>query len=245
MIPFLRGFFLAASQSAAPVVSPPSIADSIQSGYANAAANDHVLATGALSWSAGQEVITFHGSTGSVDVDTVSGDTNDTFAQLQQTVTTEAQLWLHLGTINGGALDANITFSFSTAATRRACSFALALNGCSGADVNASNHAVASGAGGTVTSAAFTVDAPNCLIITALNVRGGHVSSPPTAPAGYTLLGSVQHNSANSPTGTSVNTLAVAWKTQAAAGAVATATWGGMTSLGTSNWSSIHTAWKP
>jgi hypothetical protein len=75
-------------------------------------------------------------------------------------------------------------------------------------------------------------------------IRGAHVTNPPSAPSGYTLLGNAS-SSANSPSATTQSTISVAYKAQAVAGTVDAASWGGLGNIGSQPWETIHIAVKP
>lgn len=82
----------------------------------------------------------------------------------------------------------------------------------------------------------------NLLVIQACVILGAHVTNPPTAPSGYTLVGQAA-SLTNDPTGSAV-TLGVAQKTFAVAdltwtsgeATVPAATWGGLADIGTQLW---------
>lgn len=85
----------------------------------------------------------------------------------------------------------------------------------------------------------------NLLVIQACVVAGAHVTNPPTAPTGYTLVGQTA-SLTDDPTGSAV-TLAVAQRTYAVAdltwtsgeATVPAATWGGLADIGTQLWRTL------
>jgi hypothetical protein len=226
--------------------APPAIEDNVSTNFAEGTAAPQVFTTAALEWFAGWVLKSVYATTGTSTMSGVAGDTDDTFAlEAAALVPDGARFWLHGGTVVGGTLDANVNYTRGTA-QRRGSAGLFTISGSSGNDTHASNFATSTGAGPALPQcAAFTTTANNCLVFACMDARGSHITSPPTAPAGYSLLFS-QAGATDAPTSTnSAPTLAVAFKVQATAGAVAAATFGGLASIGVVPWATIHFAVKP
>ena len=217
----------------------PSIRTQIIQG--RAAADPHNVTTTGFGWVSDDLVLGFTGMSGTITLNSLAGLTNDTYTQLASVLpgSHDHRQYLHRGTVNGGAFDSTTRWDLSGS---RAIVLALLsiIGGHATLDASGTNF----GTGGALPSVpAITTTGPSRLIIAVATVRGAHVTNPPAAPSGYTLLGNAS-TSANNPSATGQSTISVAYKGQAAAGTVAAASWGGLSNIGTQPWEAIQVAVK-
>jgi hypothetical protein len=221
------------------IATAPSIRT--QSIQGRAAADPHNVTTSGFGWVADDLVLAFTGISGTTTLSSVAGLTNDSYTQLVSVLpgAHDHRQYLHRGTVNSGAFDTTTRWDLSGS---RAMVLALLsiIGGHSTLDASATNF----GTGGALPSApAITTTGPSRLIIAVATIRGAHVTNPPSAPSGYTLLGNA-FTSANNPSGTAQSTISVAYKGQPAAGAVPAASWGGLSNIGSQPWETVHIAVK-
>jgi hypothetical protein len=213
-----------------------------QSIQGRAAADPHNVTTSGFGWVSGDLVLAFTGISGTITLNTLAGLTDDAYAQLTSVVpgSHDHRQYLHRGTVNGGTFDGTTRWDLSGS---RAIVLALLsiTGGHSTLDASGTNF----GTGGALPSVpAITTTGSSRLIIAVATIRGAHVSNPPSAPSGYTLLGNAA-TSTNNPSVATQSTISVAYKVQAAAGTVAAASWGGLSNIGSQPWETIHIAVKP
>jgi hypothetical protein len=204
-------------------------------------ANPHNVTTSGFGWEAGDLVLAFTGISGTTTLESLTGLTDDTYTQLASVGSGAHghRQYLHSGTVNGGAFDSTTRWDPSST---RAIVLALLsiMDGHSTLDASATNF----GTGGALPSAlAITTTGPSRLIIAVATIRGAHVTNPPSASSGYTLLGNA-FTGANNPSVTTHSTISVAYRAQATAGSVAAAPWGGLSDIGSQPWETVHIAVK-
>lgn len=213
-----------------------------QSIQGRAAADPHNVTTSGFGWISGDLVLAFTGISGTVTLNTLAGLTDDAYTQLTSVVpgSHAHRQYLHRGTVAGGAFDGTTRWDLSGS---RAIVLALLsiIGGDSALDASGTNF----GTGGALPSVpAITTTGPSRLIIAVATIRGAHVTNPPSAPSGYTLLGNA-FTGTNGPNSTTQSTISVAYKAQPTAGMVAAASWGGLSNIGSQPWETIHIAVKP
>jgi hypothetical protein len=213
-----------------------------QSIQGRAAADPHDVSTSGFGWVSGDLVLAFTGMSGSVTLSSLAGLTNDTYTQLAA-VTPGSHAhreYLHRGTVNGGAFDSTTRWDLSGS---RAIVLALLsiIGGHSTLDASGTNF----GTGSVLPSVpTITTTGSNRLIIAVATIRGAHVTNPPRAPSGYTLLGNA-FTGTNNPSSSTLSTISVAYKGQPTVGTVAAASWGGLSNIGSQPWETVHIAIKP
>jgi hypothetical protein len=212
-----------------------------QSIQGRAAADPHNVTTSGFGWVAGDLVLAFTGISGTITLSSLAGLTDDTYTQLASVLpgSHDHRQYLHRGTVNGGAFDSTTRWNLSGS---RAIVLALLsiIGGHSTLDASATNF----GTGAALPSApAITTAGRSRLIIAVATIRGAHVTNPPSAPSGYTLLGNA-FTGANNPSAAGQSTISVAYKPQPIAGTVAAASWGGLSNIGSQPWETIHIAVK-
>lgn len=192
----------------------------------NAADDPKTISLTTQTYTAGDYVLFVFGENREGAVVGVTGATDDTYAAIAQyNDGVEIGLSLFEGTVNGGALDASI--SVDVAVGRHAVHGVITI---SGAAANASQpNAVSTESTGDSNDASAaevitTVD--ECLVFAIISCLGSHVLATLNAatPSGWTLLGSWR-NGADQPANSVFNTVAIAYKTMATAGATGVATW--------------------
>ena len=214
----------------------------VQNIQRRAAADPHNVTTSGFGWVSADLVLAFTGISGTITLSSLAGLTDDTYTQLTSVLpgSHDHRQYLHRGTVNGGAFDGTTRWDLSGS---RAIVLALLsiIGGHSTLDASSTNF----GTGGALPSVpAITITGPNRLIIAVATIRGAHVSNPPSAPSGYTLVGNAFTGS-NGPNSNTQSTISVAHKAQPTAGTVAAASWGGLSNIGTQPWETIHIAIKP
>lgn len=207
-------------------------------------ASTHDFATSGLTWAAGDYVLSLFGHTHTgTQLSSVAGLTNDTFALIRaQDGFNFEPIYSHEGTINGGALDATVRY---TVVSRRAVAALLIFRGVLGAASQPNVENGASGSSASPESPSITTTVAGCTLISVFGTYGTHNLAQVNAavPAGYTLVGSANTGAA-AVSSTSYNTLAAAYKVQAAAGATGVAQW--TNAMGEShNWNAMHIAIAP
>jgi hypothetical protein len=221
------------------IATAPSIRT--QSIQGRAAADPHSVTTSGFGWVAGDLVLAFTGISGTITLSSLAGLTGDTYTQLAAVLpgAHDHRQYLHRGTVNGGAFDSTTRWDLSGSRP-----IVLALLSIIGGDSTLDASATSLGTGGALPSApAITTTGPSRLIIAVATIRGAHVTNPPSAPSGYTLLGNA-FTAANNPNGTGQSTISVAYKAQPTAGTVAAASWAGLSNIGSQPWETVHIAVK-
>jgi endo-1,4-beta-xylanase len=224
------------------------IASSLFRAKTVAAASQTVSTTG-FTWAAGQLVYSNYGIGAGVGLTSLAGDVDDVAVSPRKASVTanNSRLYIDEMVINGVGLDANFVYGQST--SRRSTAALLAFSETAGPDADASNFAKtsSSGASGVPAAPGFTAQAAGCLVVAVANAIGSHVTNPPAAPAGYTLVGQVSSETSNAPSNTTYNTIAVAVRnTLTTAGElVAAATFTGWSDIGIQLWSTCHYAMAP
>jgi hypothetical protein len=223
----------------ATIATAPSIRTQIIQGRSGA--DPHNVTTSGFGWVAGDLVLAFTGISGTVTLSSVAGLTDDAYTQLAAVLpgAHDHRQYLHSCTVNGGAFDATTRWDLSGS---RPIVLALLsiMDGHSTLDASATNF----GTGGALPSAAaITTTGPSRLIIAVATIRGAHVTNPPSAPSGYTLLGNA-FTSSNNSNGTGQSTISVAYKAAPDAGTVAAASWGGLSNINSQPWETVHIAVK-
>src|SRR5919106_1128561 len=217
----------------APTFGSPNIATTptirTQSIQGRSAADPHDVTTSGFGWVSGDLVLAFTGMSGSITLSSLAGLTDDTYTQLASVLpgSHAHRQYLHRGTVNGGAFDSTTRWNLSGSRA-----IVLALLSIIGGHATLDASGTTFGTGGALPSVpAITTTGPSRLIIAVATVRGAHVTSPPSAPSGYTLLGTA-FTSANNPSGAAQSTISVAYKAKPTAGPVAAAPWGGLSNIG-------------
>lgn len=223
----------------------PTLVDAINNSASwSSGSNDpQILATSGLDWTAGQRIISTFSCAGGTDVVGVSGSTNDTGAELASVTANVCSLYMHEITVNGGALDASISFDLNE--NRPAVAFLLTVSDDTDTITTPAEN---SGSGFTQpSSAAFAVSGTkNRLLVAVVAVRGGHDANPPIAPTGYTMISVAPHRSSTTETSTVHTTQAIAVKEAlGSSGTIPAATWQGLADIGTQPWSTLHFALEP
>jgi hypothetical protein len=207
-----------------------------------AAADPHNVTTSGFGWVAGDLVLAFTGISGTTTLSSLAGLTGDSYTQLAAVLpgAHSHRLYLHRGTVNGGAFDSTTRWDLSGSRT-----IVLALLAIVGGHPTLDASGTSFGTGSALPAVpAITTAGPGRLIIAVATIRGAHVTNPPSAPSGYMLLGNA-FTSANNPSATTQSSISVAYKAQAAAGTVAAASWGGLSNIGSQPWETIHIAVGP
>ena len=176
------------------------------------------------SYTAGNYALFFYGLS-QATVTSATGATDDTYAELNEFSDGLISLAIHEGTINGGALDASIALDISSA--RRGSGGLITISGA--ADNASQPHVLGANTTGTSndpSASGITTTVNDCLVFAIISMAGSHVLATLDAalPAGWTLLGSWRTDG-DSPANGAHQTISVAYKTQATAGATGAATW--------------------
>lgn len=229
------------------LLAAPTIADIISSGQANTSADPQGISTTGLSWTSGQTLISIIGTVGGAAVSSIAGNTDDGPGSSLGSSLNTTRMYMHEISVDGGSLDTTISADLS--ASSRICAFLLTLS----SDLDAiTTPTGAIGTGPTLpNSASFSVTGTkNRLLVAAIVVRGAHITNPPTAPSGYTLVGGITNpvfcNGTDNPTQTTSCTLAIAtMAAPASSGTIPQADWGGLADIGTQVWAGLHFALEP
>jgi hypothetical protein len=142
-------------------------------------------------------------------------------------------------------LDATWTISYD--GTVRIAAIGLVVTGIASIPTIGTN----SGAGASLpshSSFAVTGGPRNVLVVDAMTILGAHVTNPPVAPSGHTLLDVVGPAGTNAPTDNNRPTVAAAQRTYAAGdlswtggnATIPAATWQGLADIGTQAWSTVR-----
>lgn len=213
--PMLAGIVAANPQASA---SPPTIRSTPALSYFETAAASYNLTTSGVGWTTGDFVLALWGSTATVSLSSIAGDTNDTYAGGGNELQTGARLSWRVGTVVSGALDGTTVFTQS--GSRRAACGVIAFGGASGIDVAGSGQ-------GNDTSPicpSIVTTVPQCRVLAVCLIRDRHTGF--AVPSGYTVVGSLLIGTG---AGTANHCFGVAQIVQASAGTVAAATWQGIT----------------
>jgi hypothetical protein len=172
-------------------------------------------------------VLTIGGT--SVTLDSVAGQDvtgGDTYAEMANALQSGAKVYAHEGTITS-PFDAVTRFNFG-GGTRRPCGGVISF---SGAESNANQPDVASGSATGADSAPVnpSIDTVTngAMVLSIVGIQGAHDLTAIVPPAGYAMLGSWRTNTVTAATNSNHATLAIAYQTQATAGATGAAAWSG------------------
>lgn len=212
-------------------------------GYSAGATSRSHPTTG-VSWLSGDWVDSFITCDSSPTVSSAAGSTDDTASLVASETTSQPLLYLHNWTVVGGALDANLDYTFS-GTTRNVAGIwtTRGVTARTAVGVTGNNAAPLTGPTFLVTGGPR-----NVLAMQLFAVRGAHVSNPPLAPSGYTLI-SQAASAANSPADSSRSTVALAYRVYAAGdlswssgeATVPAATWLGLSDYTSQVWRAM--AW--
>ncbi|MGE0853298.1 MAG: hypothetical protein AB7O44_27425 [Hyphomicrobiaceae bacterium] len=217
-----------------------------------AGADPAVFLTAGLEWESGERVLvaSSFGSTSVALSEDPAGSTDDT-ADLIADIEVGHEFYLHEVTVNGGALDAGI--SYNLAGASRGCWIGMSISGMAASTDGYTTPAENSGSSGSrPISATFNVpDGPRRFkAVAVMSILGAHVAFPPDPPAGYTLVATPIASTSNNPGLTSRSTLAVAVREYdpselawpAGVAAVPQADWLGLEDWSTQAWHTYHFA---
>lgn len=220
----------------------PSFVDSILSTFGGSSADPQDISTSLLSWSAGETIIAMFGTSGSVDLSGLTGSTDDTSSLLAGKDTNEASLIERLVTVQGGSLDATLSFNLSSA--RRAVAALATFSGVSSITTPVRDQGTFDVEGIPVSPSFSVTGVKNRVLIATVNVRGGSSMGAPAAPSGYTLGG--QGSNGAGATTSSLNTFGWAYKVAALSnGTIPAATWTGFGSATDQQYQIGHFALEP
>lgn len=227
---------------AAALPAAPTVVDSDSVGI-TPGVDPVVFPTSGLSWSAGLYSIFVISMDTSATISAVAGDTDDTSSLLDSHNNGSTKLFNYAMIVNGGAIDAN--WGVDLSASARA---ALAGVLFSSDVVGATAHAKANGTGGPYTAPAISVTGGprNVLAVYLISVQGSHVTNPPVAPSGATLV-LTRAATTNNPTLDDRSTLAIAYRSVAHsdltwtgdAATIAATAWTGLSDAGSEPWASM------
>lgn len=155
----------------------------------------------------------------SVNISSCAGSSDDTYAEIQPGV--GSFMRSYSGTVVS-SLDASVDFTWGSG--QRSVGGLITVSGASGGvDVSANGG----GTDQTPITPDVTTTVDNCLVFGLIQARGSHVIATlqGALPSGWTWLFGAFSGGSSFPADTSNATLAIAYKVQAAAGAVGTGTW--------------------